>query len=71
MDLMRVLVIEDDRRVASFIQKGLEEDGFAVDVLHDGDDAGVQAQVVDYDCVADAAGAVGIPGAARHQIPES
>jgi len=48
---MRVLVVEDDRTVASFIQKGLEEEGFAVDVLHDGDDAGVQAQVVDYDCV--------------------
>jgi two-component system, OmpR family, response regulator len=48
---MRVLVVEDDRTVASFIQKGLEEEGFAVDVLHDGDDAGVQAQVVAYDCV--------------------
>ena len=51
MNLMRVLVVEDDQRVASFIQKGLEEEGLAVDVLHDGDDAGVQAQIVDYDCV--------------------
>ena len=51
MNPMRVLVVEDDQRVASFIQKGLEEEGFAVDVLHDGDDAGVQAQMVDYDCV--------------------
>jgi DNA-binding response OmpR family regulator len=42
---------EDDQRVASFIQKGLEEEGLAVDVLNDGDDAGVQAQIVDYDCV--------------------
>ena len=48
---MRVLVVEDDQRVASFIQRGLEEEGLAVDVLHDGDDAGVQAQMVDYDCV--------------------
>ena len=48
---MRVLVVEDDQRVASFIQKGLEEEGLAVDVLHDGDEAGVQAQMVDYDCV--------------------
>jgi DNA-binding response OmpR family regulator len=48
---MRVLVVEDDRTVASFIQKGLEEEGFAVDVLHDGDEAGMQAQMVDYDCV--------------------
>jgi DNA-binding response OmpR family regulator len=48
---MRVLVVEDDRKVASFIQKGLEEEGYAVDVLNDGDEAGVQAQIIDYDCV--------------------
>jgi DNA-binding response OmpR family regulator len=48
---MRVLVVEDDRKVASFIQKGLEEEGYAVDVLNDGDEAGVQAQMIDYDCV--------------------
>ena len=33
---MRILVIEDDRKVASFIQSGLEQEGYAVDVLHDG-----------------------------------
>ena len=48
---MRILVVEDDRKVASFLQKGLEEEGNAVDVLHDGNDAGVQARMVDYDCV--------------------
>ena len=48
---MRVLVVEDDRKVASFIQKGLAEEGHAVDVLHDGDEAADQAQVVPYDCV--------------------
>jgi two-component system copper resistance phosphate regulon response regulator CusR len=48
---MRVLVVEDDQRVASFIQKGLEQEGLAVDVLNDGDDAGVQAHIVEYDCV--------------------
>jgi DNA-binding response OmpR family regulator len=48
---MRILVVEDDQKVASFIQKGLGEEGMAVDVLNDGDDAGVQAQMVDYDCV--------------------
>ena len=51
MQIMRVLVVEDDQKVASFIQKGLEEEGLAVDVLNDGDAAGVQAQMVDYDCV--------------------
>jgi DNA-binding response OmpR family regulator len=46
---MRILVVEDDRKVAAFIQRGLEEDGYAVDVLHDGADAGMQAQAVGYD----------------------
>ena len=32
---MRILAIEDDRKVANFIQTGLEEEGYAVDVLHD------------------------------------
>jgi len=48
---MRVLIVEDDFKVAAFIQKGLEEEGFAVDVLHDGDEAGTQTQTVDYDCI--------------------
>ena len=48
---MRILVVEDDRRVASFIQRGLSEEGHAVDVLYEGDEAGAHAQTVDYDCV--------------------
>ena len=48
---MRILVVEDDRKVASFLQKGLEEEGNAVDVLNDGDEAAMQAQMIDYDCV--------------------
>jgi two-component system copper resistance phosphate regulon response regulator CusR len=46
---MRILLVEDDRSVAAFIQRGLEEEGYAVDVLHDGADAGMQAQSVGYD----------------------
>ena len=46
---MRILVVEDDRRVAAFIQRGLEEEGYAVDVLHDGSEAGDQATCIDYD----------------------
>jgi DNA-binding response OmpR family regulator len=49
--IMRILVIEDDRKVAAFIQRGLEEEGYAVDVLHDGRDAGDQAAMVDYDAI--------------------
>jgi heavy metal response regulator len=35
---MRILVVEDEQKVASFIQKGLEEEGHAVDVALDGED---------------------------------
>jgi DNA-binding response OmpR family regulator len=48
---MRVLVIEDDRKVASFIQIGLEQEGYAVDLLNDGAEAGDQARAIDYDAV--------------------
>jgi heavy metal response regulator len=34
---MRILLVEDDRKVASFIRKGLTEEGYAVDVAHDGE----------------------------------
>ena len=46
---MRILVLEDDHKVATFIQRGLEEEGYAVDVLYDGLQAGVQTQSIDYD----------------------
>jgi DNA-binding response OmpR family regulator len=48
---MRILVIEDDRKVASFIQSGLEQEGYAVDVLREGTLAGEQARAIDYDAV--------------------
>jgi two-component system, OmpR family, copper resistance phosphate regulon response regulator CusR len=48
---MRILVVEDDRKVASFIQVGLEQEAYAVDVLHDGTSAGEQAASIDYDAV--------------------
>jgi DNA-binding response OmpR family regulator len=48
---MRILVVEDDWKVASFIQSGLQQEGCAVDVLHDGSDVGDQARSVDYDAI--------------------
>jgi DNA-binding response OmpR family regulator len=48
---MRVLVVEDDRKVGSFIQTGLAQEGYAVDLLTDGTDAGDQARTIDYDAV--------------------
>ena len=35
---MRILVVEDDKKVAGFIKKGLEEESYAVDVEYDGED---------------------------------
>ena len=35
---MRVLVVEDEKKVAGFIKKGLEEETYAVDVAYDGED---------------------------------
>ncbi len=34
---MRILVVEDEKKVASFIQRGLEGEGFTVDVANDGE----------------------------------
>lgn len=48
---VRLLVVEDDKKVASFIQKGLQEEHYAVDVVHDGASAVAQAEVVRYDLV--------------------
>jgi DNA-binding response OmpR family regulator len=46
---MRILVVEDDKKVASFLAKGLREEGYTVDVSHDGDGGLVMAHVHDYD----------------------
>ncbi|HSM37606.1 MAG TPA: response regulator transcription factor [Longimicrobiales bacterium] len=46
---MRILVVEDDKKVASFLEKGLREEGYAVDVAHDGVDGALKAHVYDYD----------------------
>jgi DNA-binding response OmpR family regulator len=48
---MRVLVVEDDRKVAGFIQTGLAQEGCAVDVLYDGEAAASQAEAIGYDAI--------------------
>jgi heavy metal response regulator len=48
---MKILVVEDEERVAHFIQKGLKEEGHAVDISHDGEDGGFLAEVNDYDLI--------------------
>jgi heavy metal response regulator len=48
---MRVLVVEDERRIADFIRKGLSEHGYAVDVAYDGDEALEWPAVADFDVI--------------------
>jgi len=48
---MRLLVVEDEPRIASFIRRGLEEERHAVDVAPDGDDAVLLATTNDYDVI--------------------
>ena len=48
---MRVLVVEDEARVASAVKRGLEAEGFAVDVAGDGTDGLWLAQEHEYDAI--------------------
>jgi two-component system OmpR family response regulator len=48
---MRILVVEDDRKVARFLRQGLGEEGHAVDVAADGEEGGQLAHVNPYDVI--------------------
>jgi heavy metal response regulator len=48
---VRVLLVEDDPRIARFVAQGLREQSYAVDVTADGEDALYKASVNDYDAV--------------------
>ncbi len=48
---MKILVVEDDRKVAGFIELGLREEGYAVDVARDGEEATLLGHVNDYDAI--------------------
>jgi DNA-binding response OmpR family regulator len=48
---MRLLVVEDDARLADMLARGLREQGYAVDVTADGDSAVYQVAVNEYDLV--------------------
>jgi DNA-binding response OmpR family regulator len=48
---MRVLLIEDDRKAAKLLAKGLEEDGFVVDAAATGEDGEDQAMTNEYDVI--------------------
>jgi DNA-binding response OmpR family regulator len=48
---MRVLVVEDEKKTASFIRKALQAEGFAVDVCHNGDEAWAAARATPFDAI--------------------
>lgn len=48
---MRLLIIEDEEKIASFIKRGLKEEGYAVDVAVDGEQGDFLAASQDYDLI--------------------
>jgi len=48
---MRFLVVEDEKRIADFLQRGLESAGYAVDVAGDGQAALDLVYGTDYDLI--------------------
>ena len=48
---MKVLLVEDDRKVAGFIEQGLKEEGYVVDIAADGAEATMLAHVYEYDVI--------------------
>ena len=48
---MRILLVEDERRLANIIKKGLTEEGFAVDMAYDGEEGQYLVESESYDLV--------------------
>ena len=48
---MRILLVEDEKKIASFIERGLKEQHYAVDVAYDGSKGLFLAQVNPYDLI--------------------
>jgi two-component system, OmpR family, response regulator len=48
---MRVLIVEDEAKMAGLIRRGLEREGMAVDVAGDGEEALWRAEAVEYDAI--------------------
>ncbi len=48
---MRVLLVEDHKPLARSLRLGLEEEGYAVDVAHDGEEGDYKARTYEYDVV--------------------
>jgi heavy metal response regulator len=48
---VRILIVEDEKKVAGFIKKGLEEETYAVDVAYDGEEGFHLAAMNEYDMI--------------------
>jgi DNA-binding response OmpR family regulator len=48
---MRLLIVEDEAKIAGFIKRGLKEEGYAVDVAADGEEGYFLASTQDYDLI--------------------
>ena len=48
---MKILVIEDEKKIANLLQKGLREQGYTVDLSHDGNDGLERASAQPYDAI--------------------
>ncbi len=48
---MRILLIEDDKRIADFIKRGLKEEDYAVDLAYDGEEGHFMATTNAYDLI--------------------
>ena len=51
MDVTRVLVVDDEKRIADFISRGLESAGYQVDTAHDGTSALERIHGLEYDLI--------------------
>ena len=48
---MKILIVEDERKTAAYLKRGLEENGFIADVAEDGEDGAYLAQTRSYDLI--------------------
>jgi two-component system, OmpR family, response regulator len=51
IQFMRVLVVEDEKKTASFVRKALQAESFAVDVMANGEDALLAAANIPFDAI--------------------
>ena len=48
---MRILIVEDERKISAYAKRGLDEQGFAVDTAYTGTEALDWAAATDYDLI--------------------